>query len=187
MVWAESLGVDIVNSSLGYNNGFSPPDTDYTFQDMNGVTTIVSKAAAMATQFGVIVVNSMGNDGPVAGSLSAPADVKDVVSAGAVDGSLSVADFSSRGPTSDGRIKPDCVALGVGACVPQVYNGNNNPPPMASIPRSVCNARLNARLPTRSESEACKLARRDWEIGGGQCLSLGEMYAPKESTIHMLK
>jgi hypothetical protein len=125
MVWAESLGVDIVNSSLGYSDGFSPPDTDYTYQDMNGVTTIVSKAATMATQFGVVVVNAMGNDGPAAGSLAAPADVKGVVSAGAVDGSLSVADFSGRGPTSDGRIKPDCVALGVGACVPQVYGGNN--------------------------------------------------------------
>jgi hypothetical protein len=121
MVWAESLGVDIVSSSLGYNNGFTPPDTDYTFQDMNGKTTIVSKAAAQAVAYGVVVVNSMGNDGPDPGSISAPADVDGVVAVGAVDASLTIANFSSRGPTSDGRIKPDCAALGVDAFVPQIY------------------------------------------------------------------
>jgi hypothetical protein len=121
MVWAESLGVDIVSSSVAYRNDFTFPDTDYTFRDMDGRTTIISKAARMACGFGVVIVNAMGNEGPDSGSLSAPADVDSVVSVGAVDGGLLIANFSSRGPTSDRRIKPDCVALGVDDIVPQVY------------------------------------------------------------------
>jgi serine protease AprX len=121
MVWAESLGVDIVSSSLGYRDGFTPPDTDYTYRDMDGATTIISKAARQAARFGVIVVNAMGNDGPAPGSIDAPADVDGIVSVGAVDFALTIADFSSRGPTSDGRIKPDCVALGVSDAVPEIY------------------------------------------------------------------
>ncbi len=125
VVWAESLGVDIVSSSLGYRDGFTPPDTDYTYRDMNGVTTIISKAAAVAARLGVVIVNAMGNDGPAAGSLSAPADVADVVSVGAIDVLDSIAFFSSRGPTSDERIKPDCVAMGVDVAVPLVYGGTD--------------------------------------------------------------
>ena len=119
MVWAESLGVSIVSSSLGYNTGFTPPDTDYTFQDMNGNTTIISKAARQAVAFGMIIVNAMGNDDPF---LVAPADVDGVVSVGAIDTNLTIASFSDRGPTADGRIKPDCVAPGVLDAVPAVYD-----------------------------------------------------------------
>jgi len=125
MVWAESLGVDIVSSSLGYRDGFTPPDTDYTYQDMNGATTIISKAATVAAQLGVVIVNAMGNDGPTPGSLCAPADVADVVSVGAVDALDSITFFSSRGPTADGRIKPDCVAMGQDVVVPLVYGGTD--------------------------------------------------------------
>jgi subtilisin family serine protease len=121
MVWAESLGVDIVSSSLGYRDGFTPPDTDYTYRDMDGRTTIISKAAGQAVRFGVVVVNAMGNEGPQPGSINAPADVDSVISVGAVDANLNIADFSSRGPTSDGRLKPDCVALGVNDAVPSIY------------------------------------------------------------------
>jgi subtilisin family serine protease len=125
MVWAESLGVDIVSSSLGYRDGFTPPDTDYTYNDMNGRTTIISKAARQAVHFGVLVVNAMGNDGPDPGSLDAPADVDSVISVGAVDGSQAIAFFSSRGPTSDGRIKPDCVAQGYYDAVPLIYGSDS--------------------------------------------------------------
>jgi serine protease AprX len=121
MVWAESLGVDIVSSSLAYRDGFTPPDTDYTYRDMDGRTTIIAKAARQAAHFGVTVVNAMGNDGPAPGSLDSPADVDSVISVGALSGDLSIAGFSSRGPTSDGRIKPDCVAQGVYDAVPAIY------------------------------------------------------------------
>jgi subtilisin family serine protease len=125
MVWAESLGVDIVSSSLAYRDGFTPPDTDYTYNDMDGRTTIISKAAGMAVRFGVIVVNAMGNDGPGPGTLDSPADVDSVISVGAVDANLNIASFSSRGPTSDGRVKPDCVAQGVSNAVPSIYGSDS--------------------------------------------------------------
>ena len=123
MVWAESLGVDIVSSSLGYNTGFTPPDTDYTFQDMDGKTTIISKAARQAVLFGMVVVNSMGNNDPF---LCAPADVDGVVAVGAVDADLGIASFSDKGPTADGRIKPDCAAQGVSVTVPSIYDAGTN-------------------------------------------------------------
>jgi subtilisin family serine protease len=125
MVWAESLGVDIVSSSLAYRDGFTPPDTDYTYRDMDGRTTIIAKAARQAAHFGVTVVNAMGNDGPAPGSLDSPADVDSVISVGALAGDLTIAGFSSRGPTSDGRIKPDCVAQGVYDAVPAIYGADS--------------------------------------------------------------
>jgi hypothetical protein len=126
MVWAESLGVDIVSSSLGYSTGFTAPDTDYTYRDMDGMTTIVAKAAKEAVRFGVIVVNSMGNEGPPAGSISSPADADGVVAVGMVDGSLTIVSQSGRGPTADGRIKPDCMAQGADIIKPQIYSSGNN-------------------------------------------------------------
>jgi len=125
-VWAESLGVDIVSSSLGYRDGFTFPDTDYTYRDMNGRTTIISKAASLACSLGVIIVNAMGNEGAIPGSLVAPADVDKVISVGAVNSNLTIAGFSSCGPTSDGRIKPDCVAQGVDNAVPDIYGISND-------------------------------------------------------------
>jgi len=116
VVWAESLGVDIVSSSLGYFSGFTDSlgnaDTslDYSFSDLDGATTIISIAATEAAKRGMIIVNAAGNEGPSAGSLSAPADVKDVITVGGVEPDKSIASFSSRGPTADNRIKPDLVA-----------------------------------------------------------------------------
>ncbi|MDR3011797.1 MAG: S8 family serine peptidase [Chitinispirillales bacterium] len=119
VIWAEELGVDIISSSLGYRYRFDDPDEDYTYQQMDGQTAVISIAAKGAVERGVIVVNSVGNDGTdnlgnlVSGSLTAPADVDGVVAVGAVDHSLSIASFSSSGPTFDGRFKPDLVAPGV--------------------------------------------------------------------------
>ncbi|NLD93985.1 MAG: S8 family serine peptidase, partial [Fibrobacter sp.] len=140
LIWAEELGVDIVSSSLGYRDGFQDSVTiqnsdgtlrtivDYSYEDMNGSTTIVSRAAAAASQRGMIIVNSMGNEGAnKIGSLVAPADVDAVVSVGALNASGSViASFSSTGPTADGRIKPDIVAQGEFVSVPSVYNSDTS-------------------------------------------------------------
>jgi hypothetical protein len=116
LVWAEGLGVSIVNSSLGYRYDFTAPDSSYSYQDMDGRTTIVARATEGALARGIIIVSSMGNDGGLgAGSINSPADSRDVVSVGAVDADEEIAGFSSRGPTSDGRTKPDCVAMGVSA------------------------------------------------------------------------
>ncbi|MCL2218313.1 MAG: S8 family serine peptidase [Chitinispirillia bacterium] len=133
MVWAESLGVDIVSSSLGYRDGFTDPDENYGPSDMDGRTTVVALAAAGAVERGVIVVNSAGNESIGANptqTLTSPADVDGVTAVGAVDRSRILASFSSVGPTADGRMKPDLSAPGVWVPVldkisMNTYTGNN--------------------------------------------------------------
>ncbi len=114
---ADSLGVDIINSSLGYTD-FDDKSTSYRYEDMNGKTAVISRAAEIAAQTGMVVVTSAGNEG--GGSwryVSAPADAPSVLSIGAVNNQGKVAYFSSRGKTADGRIKPDISALGQGTAV----------------------------------------------------------------------
>ncbi len=113
--WADSIGVDIVSSSLGYlafDNGFS-----YTPSQLNGDIAVTTVAADMAAQRGILVVTAAGNDGPNPRSLSTPADGDSVLAVGAEDSLGTIAFFSSRGPTADGRLKPDFTAPGVAVCV----------------------------------------------------------------------
>ncbi|HEY2954410.1 MAG TPA: S8 family serine peptidase [Candidatus Eisenbacteria bacterium] len=119
--WADSLGADIISSSLGYSE-FDAPDADYTYADMNGHTTDISRYAEIAASKGILVVNAVGNEGNKTWHfLVAPADVKgdSLIAVGAVDGLGRPAAFSSFGPSADGRIKPDLAAPGV--FVPAVY------------------------------------------------------------------
>ncbi len=110
--YADSAGVDVINSSLGYTV-FDEPSYSYTYSELNGNTTIVTRAADMAAATGMLVVTSAGNEGNRAWRyITAPADADSVLTVGAVD-SLSVrALFSSIGPTADNRVKPDVVAMG---------------------------------------------------------------------------
>ncbi|MCY3771466.1 MAG: S8 family serine peptidase, partial [Gemmatimonadetes bacterium] len=106
MEWADSLGVDVISSSLSY------PDW-YSYEDMDGETAMITRAASMASDRGIVVVNSMGNlGGAPYEKMGAPADAEKVISVGAVDASGSRWVFSSIGPTFDGRIKPDVMAMG---------------------------------------------------------------------------
>jgi len=105
--WAESLGADVVSSSLGYTDW-------YLFKDLDGKTAVTTKAANRAASLGVVVVNAAGNDRRTAwGHIIAPADGPDVIAVGAVDDDGRIASFSSPGPTADGRTKPEVCALGV--------------------------------------------------------------------------
>jgi len=127
VLWADSIGADIISSSLGYRDGHTDSTDDWKGYQMDGVTTIISQAAIEAIKRGVIVVNAMGNDGNrVSGTLSAPADVDGVVSVGAVTQNRTLSDFSSIGPTSDGdgRMKPEVVAPGSYVPVPEPYSGD---------------------------------------------------------------
>lgn len=109
---ADSLGVDVINTSLGYTT-FDNPAYDYAYADMNGSTTFISRGAEIAFSRGMIVVNAAGNDGASTWHyISAPADALSVLSVGAVNASQLAASFSSYGPTFDGRIKPDVDAMG---------------------------------------------------------------------------
>jgi subtilisin family serine protease len=109
---SDTLGVEVVSSSLGYFT-FDSGQHSYTYQDMNGNTAICSRAAKHAANLGIIVCNAMGNSGPSAGSITAPADADSILSIGAVDSVGTIASFSSRGPTYDGRMKPEVCAKGV--------------------------------------------------------------------------
>lgn len=109
--WAEINGADIVSSSLGYLD--FDDGSGYSYSDMDGITAVTSRAASMAAEHGVLVVNSMGNEGPHPQTLTAPSDAFNILACGAVDENGSIAGFSSRGPTADGRIKPEVVARGV--------------------------------------------------------------------------
>ena len=120
--WADSLGADVLSSSLGYFL-FDTPFTDYTYAQMNGKTTTVTKAASMAVRRGIVVVTANGNERATAWHfLIAPADADTVIGVGAVDSLNVVTSFSSPGPTADGRIKPDVSAMGRAVWVPSFSN-----------------------------------------------------------------
>jgi hypothetical protein len=109
--WADSLGAKIVSSSIGYLT--FDDGSGYTTSDLNGDVAVTTRAADSAVARGIAVFTAMGNEGPGATTLITPADGDSVLGIGAEDSTGVVATFSSRGPTADGRIKPDFVAPGV--------------------------------------------------------------------------
>ena len=112
--FADSLGVDIINSSLGYID-FDDPRMDYFAEDLDGSTAVISQGASIAGQKGVLVVNSVGNyGGRGERSITAPADAKGILSIGAVDINLQRASFSSQGPNALDKLKPELVTYGNG-------------------------------------------------------------------------
>jgi serine protease AprX len=115
---ADSLGVDVINSSLGYNT-FDDSSMDYKVSDLNGKTTVISITARKAVEKGMIVVCSAGNSGSDLSwrYITAPADVDGVLATGSINSAGERSSFSSFGPTADGRLKPDVVALGSGTSV----------------------------------------------------------------------
>ncbi len=113
--WADSLGADLISSSLGYFT-FDSLDADYTYADMDGHTTIVTRAAQIAASKGILIVTAVGNEGQTTWHwLIAPSDANgdSVLAIGAVNAGGSVGGFSSFGPSADGRTKPDLAARGV--------------------------------------------------------------------------
>lgn len=115
--WADSLGVDVISSSLGYLE-FDPGQISYTWQDMNGNTMPITIAADLAVYKGIMVTNSAGNNGNNTShnTLNGPADGDSVLTVGGVTTSNTYWTSSSVGPTTDNppRIKPDVVALASG-------------------------------------------------------------------------
>jgi subtilisin family serine protease len=120
--WADSLGADVFSTSLGYLE-FDSPYQDYTYEDMNGNTAAITIAADLAVKKGIVLFNSAGNNGfnSLHNTLNAPADGDSVFAIGAVYSNGSRVSFSSVGPTYDGRIKPDFMAMGAGT-----YAAGNN-------------------------------------------------------------
>lgn len=109
---ADSVGAHIINSSLGYSR-YDDPSQDHTYDDMDGNTTVISRAANMAFERGILVVNSAGNYGQQNWRyIGAPADSFGALAIGAVDSTRTLVGFSSVGPSADGRVKPDVMAMG---------------------------------------------------------------------------
>ena len=115
--YADSIGADIINSSLGYYV-FDGDFTDYTYEDMDGRTTIVVRGAEIAFSKGMVVVCSAGNEGNNSwGKIISPADGENVLAVAAMQSDSLRASFSSYGPSADGRVKPDVTAVGQGAAL----------------------------------------------------------------------
>lgn len=115
--FSDSVGVDVINSSLGYTT-FDRGEGDLTQADMDGNTAVVTIGADMAAKKGILVIASAGNGGasswPIIG---APADGDSVMAIGGVDGNGDYVVFSSRGPSADGRVKPDVVGMAQGTAL----------------------------------------------------------------------
>ena len=103
--WAEMRGTDVISSSLSYLDWYDKGEFD-------GVTPLCSRAATRAFNLGVVICTSMGNSGPMPTTMGTPADAEGNITIGAVDSLGMITRFSSRGPTADGRLKPNVVALG---------------------------------------------------------------------------
>lgn len=115
--YADSVGVDIINSSLGYNT-FDITSMNYSYSDLNGDNAVITRAADLAAAVGMLVVTSAGNErNNTWKHIVPPADADSVLSVGAVNSSLFPTSFTSAGPTYDDRIKPELAAFGAGTSI----------------------------------------------------------------------
>ena len=111
---ADSIGADVINSSLGYRSFPDFPQSDITYADMDGLNSIASRCATILGQKGVIVCIAAGNDGDNQYyHIGRPADAVDILCVGASTVDSVIAGFSSHGPSYDGRVKPDITSVGV--------------------------------------------------------------------------
>ena len=117
MEFADSVGVDVVSSSLGYFS-FDVEALNYHQDQLDGRTSLISRAAKMASSKGILLFSSAGNEGGGSwGKITFPADAPDILTVGAITDRKKKSNFSSVGFTADYRVKPDVVALGTGCCV----------------------------------------------------------------------
>lgn len=174
--FADSVGADVINSSLGYTT-FDDPAQNHTYQDMDGNTSIISRGADIAVSKGMIVVNSAGNEGSSSWYyIGAPADGDSVFSIGAVNASGNYASFSSHGPTADGQMKPDVVAQGSGSAIINAYTGNVSTGSGTSF-SSPITAGMVASLwqahPNRRNTEVLDAIRQSASLSGNPNYQLG--------------
>lgn len=121
--FADSVGADIISSSLGYTT-FDDSTHDHSYANMDGNTTPITRGADIAASKGILVVNSAGNSGSNSWYyIGAPADGDSVLAIGATDEFAIYVDFSSKGPSYDGRVKPNVVAKGFQTTIVNVGDG----------------------------------------------------------------
>ena len=118
--YADSMGVDVVNTSLGYYQ-YDDPFGKYMYDELDGKTSLMTRTASMMAQKGMLLVCSAGNTGDGSWKkITVPGDAKDVLTVGAVDKDSVNTVFSAVGNTADGRVKPDVMACGLEAAVLEV-------------------------------------------------------------------
>lgn len=175
--YADSIGVDVINSSVGYNT-FDDISMDYVYEDLDGETSIITIAQDLAFSKGILTVTSAGNSGNSSWRfITTPSDAKNVIAVGAVDASGNKSSFSSFGPTADGRIKPDVAAYGSATVI---INGSGNistkngtsfaAPLIAGFAASLWQARpelTNTQLKQLIISSASNISDPNNEIGNG--------------------
>lgn len=172
---ADSLGIDIINTSLGYKDFPTYPSYDYTSADMDGNTTFITRGANIAFEKGLILVNSAGNSGT--DGVTAPADSAGVLTVGAVDNNGDYVWFSSKGSVIQPTQKPDVVARGGAAYVIDELDNiiQNNGTSFSSPIMAGGIACLIQALPNKTNAEIMQLVREsasqyatpDYELGYG--------------------
>lgn len=191
--FSDSLGVQIINSSLGYNY-FDDPEMNYEKEDLDGNTAIISRGAAMAANKGILVVSSSGNEGNISWqTITVPADAKGILAVGAINNQFAKAGFSSVGPSSDGRIKPELVAFGSGVTLWRRIEGTSvssgtsfSAPQVAALAAGLWQANPDF---TRSEltemllQSGSQAHKPDIELGYGVPNYFRAMYGREEGTL----
>ena len=115
--FADSVGVDVINSSLGFH-AFDDAAMNHQYSELDGHQALISHSASLLAGKGIVLVSSAGNEGMGTWKkINFPADAHDIITVGAITPKGMNASFSSIGPTADGRIKPDVMAQGSPAAV----------------------------------------------------------------------
>lgn len=173
--WADSLGCDVLNSSLGYTK-FDDPEAKRSYKDLNGKTSRASQAATIAASKGMIVCNSAGNEGDNEWHyIGSPADAKGIITVGAINYNFTPASFSSYGPTADGRIKPDAVAIGANTviCHDNGKTGVGSGTSFASPLFSGMVACLWQLFPDNSNQDIIAAIRMSGKLGNNESMGYG--------------
>ncbi|SEI89943.1 Por secretion system C-terminal sorting domain-containing protein [Cyclobacterium xiamenense] len=191
--FADSLGVQVINSSLGYNL-FDDPEMNYSREDLDGETAVISIGAGMAANKGILVVSSSGNEGNISWqTITVPADARGILAVGAINNRFSKAGFSSIGPSSDGRIKPELVAYGSGVTLWRQVEGTSfssgtsfSAPQIAALAAGLWQANpewTRAELKDRLIQSGSQAKNPDFELGYGVPNYLRALYGGEEGTL----
>ena len=180
------MGVDLVNSSLSYSDGYSYLTKRYTANDMDGKTALASRAANMAFKKGIFIVNCAGNEQKWVG---APADSPGVLTLGSINSNGTQSYFTSWGMTADGRIKPDVMAMGGGASVINTAGTAENRSGTSYASPIMCGlaACLWQAYPALTNSDLLEVIRRSADRAGNPVLPFGYGVADMQKAMELAK
>lgn len=184
--FADSAGVDIINSSLYYTTSYGIVSARYRFEDMDGKTAFASRGANMASNKGIFIVNCTGNEPTWVGT---PADSPNLLTVGSVNASKIVDAFHSSGITVDGRIKPDVLAMGLGASVVNLNGISEMRTGTSYASPIICGlaACLWQAYPKLSNKELLEVIRKSSDRGNNPALPYGYGVADMQKAMDLAK